>query len=156
MRRHIPLPASLLLLACLAAAGAPAAPAPTTTPSDLLQSRTFWKGQERNTEKNKPKQHWPCTARVVKRDGDKVALNFYVAGDDGRRGCQMEGTIDADGKLLFKVTKTLPGDAWPETIVGTHMTGTVNGDSLVINRKSRHGVSLAAEMKLVEKDKDKD
>ena len=147
-RRKIALVALLVLLV--------AAAPPTTSPSDELRVRTVWKGHERNTEKNKPEQKWPCSARVVSREGDKVTLNFYVASREGRRGCVMEGTIDPAGKMLFKITKTLPGDIWPETVVGTHFSGTINGKSLIINRKSRHGAPLAAEMTLADKDKDND
>ena len=141
-----------LLLALLGAVGA-APPPPQTQPSskpDTFRKNTVWRGREMNEQRNKS---WSASVRVIKRDGEKVTFNFWTQSDDGRKGAQIEGTV-IDGQIKAKATKKLPGDEWHETIAGSFFSGTVDGNKLVLNRKSQHGGALRAEMTLQEKEKE--
>ena len=131
-----------------------AATAPTTGPADAFRKNSSWRGHERNPSgrQKAAENGWGASMRVVARDGNNVTFNYFVAGNGGRRGVQIKGTLDAEGKIMAKVTKVLPGLDWHETMVGTHISGTVSGKTVIINRKSQHGASLSAELKLQEKD----
>ena len=150
-RRFIP---ALVILVAMSLAAA----APTTGPADAFRKNSNWRGHEKNPsgKQKAAEDGWPALMRVVARDGGKITFNYFVAATGGRRGVQVEGTIDADGKIMGKVTKVLGAVDWHETMVGTHISGTVNGKMAIINRKSQHGASLSAELKLQDKDNDKD
>ena len=133
-----------------------AATAPSTKPVDPtlhLRAKTNWKGKEKNTDPN-AKKSWPAHAKVMQRKGDQITLNFWTVADEGRKGVQLEGTVDDAGQIKAKVTKILPGDDWHETMVGAFFSGSVKDKMLVLNRKSHRGGSLKAEMTLQDKDKD--
>ena len=140
----------LRLFACLLALTVMGLAAPSTNSSDAFQSKTTWKGHEKNNTKGTDRQ-WPASARVLKRDGNQVTFNFWSTGSQGRKGVQLEGTVE-NGKIRAKVIKLLPGADWHETMVGTYMTGTVRDNALTINRKGHRGGSMIAEMTLQPKD----
>ena len=119
---------------------------------DALQSKTNWKGHETNTSDTKSRK-WPVTVKCLKRAGDKATLNFWTVSNDGRKGVQMEATIDETGKIRAKITKVLPGDDWHETVVGTYWTGTVTDKTLTIKRPGHRGAALTAELTLHEREK---
>src|SRR5688500_8165737 len=114
MMKHqtlLPLLLPLLVATCMA----PAAESPLTQPSDekdAFQSKTNWKGREINP-KGKNAKGSPVSAKVIKREGNKVTFNYWTASDEGRKGVQLEGTVDK-GQIRARVTKLLPGDAWHE------------------------------------------
>src|SRR5688572_29255889 len=112
MRHRLLLAATIFMLAAsISSRGAE----PSTKPDkDAFQSKTTWKGLEHNAAKGNPTKR-PASVKVVKRNGNKVVFNFWCAADKGRKGVQLEGTIEA-GQIKAKVTKVLPGDDWHETM----------------------------------------
>jgi hypothetical protein len=144
--------ASVILLLLLATV-AMAQTSQSADPTLYLRAKTNWKGREKNTDPT-AKKSWPAHVKVMERKGDKITLNFWTVSDDGRKGVQLEGTVDDAGEIKARVTKLLPGDDWHETMVGAFFSGSVKDKTLVINRKSHRGGSLKAELTLQGKDKD--
>jgi hypothetical protein len=145
--------AVLLLALALVAAS-------TTQPTqpagdEAFKKKALYHGRERSPYTKEEKKGWPVQVHVVKRDGEKITFNYYVMGNDGRRGVQLEGTL-VRGEIKSKVTKVLPGDTWHETMNGAYFTGTAGGKALTLHRKSSRGAALTAELTLQEKEKVKD